>query len=120
MGTYDVCFNKLNLYGTQNHQTEYSYDESYHKTRSVCGFVWVPTPPLFMDRSVPNVAGRSGMGTEKNSRDPFPWQPSCSHDNRKTTVFMARSGLVGYKIACDATIHDVTWPMTSYVTSPWQ
>ena len=36
----------------------------------------------------------------------------------KKGVFMARSGLFGYKIACDIIIHDVTSPMTSYVTSP--
>ncbi len=38
--------------------TEPEHQISYYKARSVCGFVWPPTPPLFMDRLAPNLAGR--------------------------------------------------------------
>ena len=88
---------------------------SYYKTRSVCGFVWAPTPPLFMDRSAPNLAERSWRGTEKNSRAGpvsmatimLSWQP-------KKRCFCGQSRTaVGYKIACDVIIHDVTSHMMS-------
>ena len=56
---------------------------SYYKTRNVCVFVCVLSPPAFTDRSTSNLAGRSGMGTENTSRDPFPCQPVCCRGNQK-------------------------------------
>ncbi len=56
---------------------------SYNKTRSVCGSVCAWTPLPFMGQRAPNLAGRSGTVTEKNSWDIFPWQASFCHGNQK-------------------------------------
>ena len=38
--------------------------KSYYKTRNVCMFVCVLSPLAFRDRSAPNLAGKSGIGTD--------------------------------------------------------
>ncbi len=71
---------------------------SYYKTRSVCGRVCPASPPLFTGWHVPNLAGRSGSGTEKVSRGMFPWQPSTCHSNPKKLIFWADFGLTDPKL----------------------
>ena len=52
---------------------------------------------------------------------------TCFHRNQfvamatKKMVFYGQIWtVVGYDIACDVTVHDITSSMTSYMTSPWQ
>ena len=82
-------------------------------------FVCVLSPLAFMDWSAPNLAGKSGIGTENTSRDPFPWKPVCCHGNHGDFYGQIRI-VVGYNIANDVTIDDVTSPVTSWITSPRQ
>ncbi len=54
-------------------------------------FVCLLSPPQLTGRSAPNMAGRSGMGTENTSQDPFPWQPICCHGNQKKMFVLYQS-----------------------------
>ena len=62
--------------------------------------------------------GGQGQARKKPRGTRFHGNHHVAMATKKQCFYGQIRTVFGYKIACDVTIHDVTSPMTSYMTSP--